>query len=208
MGSRTAGPATDNVSTRDRIVLAATELFWTRGYHSTSLAEICQRAEANPGSLYHFFASKERLLEAVLEHLERQIGPDLLEPAWDGVEDPIERVFALLDAYRRALMATDFAYGCPIGGLALEMHDPPEAVRRRIAANFDAWRSAVLDCLRAAEDRFPAGTDLQRLSTLVLTVMEGGVMQARTFRSLDSFDGGVACLREHFDMLRAAAESE
>ncbi|MDX1746681.1 MAG: TetR/AcrR family transcriptional regulator [Halobacteriales archaeon] len=192
----TGSSATDS-PTRTRLVEAARDLFWAQGYEATSVAEICERADANSGSLYYFFSSKEELLEAVLDHLEERIGPDLLEPAWEGVDDPIERVFALLEAYRRAAIATDFTYGCPIGGLALEFRDPPEGVRRRIAANFEAWRSAVLDCLREAADRFPTDADLERLSAVVLTIMEGGIMQARTFRSIEPFDAGVAFLRDY-----------
>lgn len=196
-----AGRALAEVPTRDRLVAAATELFWSRGYEATSIAEVCERAQANPGSLYHFFSTKEELLEAVLDHLEQRIDRDLLQPAWEGVDDPLDRVFALLDAYRRALEATDLTYGCPIGGLALELREPSESVRRKIAANFAAWRAAVLVCLQDAQDRFPPDTDLDRLATAVLTVMEGGVMQARTFRSIDPFDASVALLRDHVDML-------
>lgn len=197
-----AGSATAEVPTRERLVAAATELFWFRGYEATSIAEICERAQANPGSLYHFFSTKEALLGAVLDHLEERMDRDLLEPAWEGVDDPLERVFALLDAYRRALVATDLTYGCPIGGFALELREPSETVRRKIAANFDAWRAAVLACLQEAQDRFPPDTDLERLATAVLTVMEGGVMQARTFRSIEPFDAGVALLRDYIDTLK------
>lgn len=208
MSRAKAGPASAEVPTRDRLVAAATELFWSQGYEATSIAEICERARANPGSLYHFFSTKEELLEAVLDHLEQRIDRDLLEPAWEGIDDPLERVFALLDAYRRALVSTDLTYGCPIGGLALELREPSEAVRRKIAANFTAWRGAVLACLQEAEDRFPPDTDLDRLATAVLTVMEGGVMQARTFRKIEPFDAGVALLRDHVDLLvRRAAET-
>jgi hypothetical protein len=63
----------------------------------------------------------------------------LLDPAWRDITDPIERVFALLARYREALIGTDCFYGCPIGNLALEIHEPDPAVRGLIAANFDAW---------------------------------------------------------------------
>ena len=41
---------------------------------------------------------------------------------------------------------------------------------------------------RKPRDRFPAGTDLRALAELALNVMEGGVMQARTFRDIAPFD--------------------
>lgn len=187
--------------TKDRLLMAATDLFWSTGYEATSLASICERADANPGSLYYFFPSKEELLQAVLDRLVARLEPDLLDPAWQGVNDPIDRIFALLDAYRSALIATDLTYGCPIGGLALELREPSEAVRVRLAANFEAWRRAVLECLLEAQDRFPPDTNLGRLATVVLTVMEGGVMQARTFRDIAPFDEGVTFLREHLNLL-------
>ena len=82
--------------TRQRIVEAAMELFWLKGYGSTSIADILSRSQVNSGSLYHFFPGKQDLLIAVLEAYRDGIGPMLLEPAWSGVDDPIEQVFALL----------------------------------------------------------------------------------------------------------------
>ena len=78
------------------------ELFWLKGYNSTSIADILSRSQVNSGSLYHFFPGKQDVLLAVLEAYRDGIGPMLLEPAWAGVEDPIDRMFALLAGYRRA----------------------------------------------------------------------------------------------------------
>jgi hypothetical protein len=125
----------------------------------------------------------------------------LLEPAWSGVDDPVDRLFALLGSYRRALVETDCTYGCPIGSLALELHQPDPPVRALLAANFTAWVDAVEGCLGAAPERFPAGTDLRALAELALNVMEGGVMQARTFRDVAHFDRAVSQLRTHLDAL-------
>jgi hypothetical protein len=39
----------------------------------------------------------------------------------------------------------------------------------------------------------------------VLTVMEGGVMQSRTHRTLEAFDASVAMLRDYFARLEKSA---
>ena len=44
-------------------------------------------------------------------------------------------------------------------------------------------------------------TDTDKLSTFILTVMEGAVMQARAHKSLDPFDASVAMLRDYFDRI-------
>ena len=187
--------------TRWRIVEAAMELFWLKGFASTSIADILSRSQVNSGSLYYFFPGKQDVLIAVLEAYQEGIGPMLLEPAWKGIDDPVERVFALLATYRQALVQTDCTYGCPIGSLALEIHEPDPAVRELLAANFEAWIAAVENCLREAKARFPSNTDFRALAELVLTVMEGGVMQARTFRDVAYFDRAVAQLRTMMDRM-------
>lgn len=194
--------------TRERILFAAMKLFAEKGYLSTSVADILKEADAHSGSLYHFFPTKQDVLVAVLGLYRDGIGPMLLEPAWKGVRDPIARVFALLASYRRMLVDTGCLYGCPIGSLALELHEPDPPVREMLAVNFEGWVSHVQGCLDAARARLPAGSDTHALATFVLTVMEGGVMQARTHRSLDAFDAGVAQLRDYFTRLEQAASKE
>ena len=191
--------------TRTRLVLTALRLFWEKGYGSTSVADVLQAAKLNSGSLYHFFPGKQELLLAVLELYHGGIHTMLLEPAWHGVTDPIERVFALLAHYRRALIDTDCFYGCPIGSLALELHEPDPPVRERLAANFSAWTDAIEECLKEAGPRLPRDLDRRELAAFVLTTMEGAVMQARTYRDIASFDGAVRQLRSYFDSLLSGA---
>jgi len=195
-------------STAERLVFAAMRLFSEKGYGSTSVADILREAGANSGSLYHAFPTKQDLLLAVLAMYRDGIGPMLLAPAWEGVDDPIARVFALLAAYRRMLMDNDCVYGCPIGSLALELHEPDPPVRALLAVNFDGWVAAIEGCLDAARDRLPKAIDTRALGQFVLTVMEGGVMQSRTHRSIEAFDAGVAMLRDYFDRLEQAAKEE
>ena len=187
--------------TRSRIVEAAMELFWLKGYGSTSIADILSRSQVNSGSLYHFFPGKQDVLLAVLESYRDGIRRMLLGPAWEGVSDPVERVFALLAFYRRAIVETDCQYGCPIGSLALELHDVDPIVRERLAENFTNWVDAVEECFRAASHRFAADTDFRGLAELALNVMEGGVMQARTYRNVAHFDRAVSQYRTFVDRL-------
>ena len=180
------------------------ELFWLKGYGSTSVADILSRSQVNSGSLYYFFPGKQDVLVAVLEAYRDGIGPMLLEPAWAAVDDPVERVFALLACYRRALVDTDCTYGCPIGSLALELHEPDPAGARADGGQFHRLgrRGRGAASLRPPTASRPT-LDLRALAELVLNVMEGGVMQARTFRDVAHFDRAIAQLRAHFDCAHA-----
>lgn len=190
--------------TRERIVFAALMLFARKGYASTSVADILHDAGVNAGSLYYFFPGKQDVLLAVLDAYRQGIHPMLLEPAWKDVSDPIERVFALLGRYRGALASTECTYGCPIGSIALELHEPDPAVRALLAANFDGWVNAIEACFVDAGDRLPPDVDRRALALFALTTMEGGVMLSRTHRTLDAFDDAVGMFRDYVDRLQSA----
>jgi AcrR family transcriptional regulator len=194
-----------NLDTRRRIVLAAMELFAEKGFQSTSIADILSRTQVHSGSLYHVFPGKQDVLAAVLEAYRDGIEEWLLAPAWSGVEDPIERVFALLGAYRTALVTSECSYGCPIGSLALELHEPDPAIRALLAANFAGWTRAIARCLDQAGTRLPEALDRKRLAELIQTVMEGAVMQARTYRDIGYFDRNITMLEDHFGLLMREA---
>ncbi|HXE74928.1 MAG TPA: TetR/AcrR family transcriptional regulator [Candidatus Xenobia bacterium] len=180
---------------------AARELFWAQGYEATSVAQILEKAEVNSGSLYHYFSSKEDLLLAVLEQYKELLLPEVIEPAFQQVTDPIERIFAILEGYRRGLLYTVFTGGCPIGNLAIEVGDHHPEARKRIAENFEGWVGWIRKCLDDAGERVPPEVDRQQLAQFVLTVMEGAVMQSRAHASIAPFDAAVATLRDYFNRL-------
>ncbi|HRP62410.1 MAG TPA: TetR/AcrR family transcriptional regulator [Phycisphaerales bacterium] len=193
-------PAND---TRDRILEAARQLFLAQGYTATGIAQILKHADAKSGSLYYFFPTKEDLLLAVLERYKELLWPLVIQPVFDRVADPIERIFGILDGYRRMLLMTQFTHGCPIGNLALEMSEVSPGARQLIAENFTGWRKAVERCLDEASDRLPEDVDRAALAAFVLTVMEGGMMQARAYRSIEPFESAVLLLRDYIDRLLA-----
>src|SRR5579871_6741254 len=152
------------VPTRTRLLDAARYLFWEKGYAATGIAEILDRAGANSGSFYHFFPSKEALLNAVLDSYLEGLQPVIVQPAFLRHADPIDRIFGILQGYRERLMETGCRYGCPLGRLALEIEAENLPAHARISANFNGWIAAVRDCLETARDRLPAGLDLDALA--------------------------------------------
>jgi AcrR family transcriptional regulator len=193
------------VATRERLLQTAFQLFHEQGYHATGVATILREAGVNAGSMYHFFSSKDDLLLKVLEFALDYLDPMVMRPAEAATVDPLERVFVLLNQYREWVGANQCRMGCPIGNLALEVSDGNAAARALIHRNFENWAGRVEGWLGSAADELPVGTDLGRLARFVLTVMEGGLMQARAAGHIGPFDDSVAVLRDHITALRAQA---
>jgi AcrR family transcriptional regulator len=189
-------------STRERLVEAARILFWKQGYASTGIAQILKDADAGSGSLYYFFPTKEDLLVAVLEWYRENLWAQVVQPVFDRVTDPIERIFGILDGYRRGLLMTSYQHGCPIGNLALELSDSHPVVRELLAVNFTGWRKAIEQCLTESADRLPESLDREQLALFVLTTMEGAVMLARSYQDIAPYDAAVTQLRDYFERLR------
>jgi TetR/AcrR family transcriptional repressor of nem operon len=187
--------------TRERIVRTAFQLFHEQGYHATGVSTIVREAGVNPGSLYHFFESKDALLLGVLGFALDYLGPAVMDPVEACTVDPIERVFTLLQQYRARMERENCRLGCPIGNLALEVSDNNAQARHLLHENFENWASRVECWLTAAGDRLPKATDRRRLARFVLTVMEGGLMQSRAAGHLGPFDDAVTVLRDYFERL-------
>ena len=52
--------------TKEEILLRASDVFRTKGYHNTSMQDIAQSCGLLKGSLYHHFPSKEMLMKDLL----------------------------------------------------------------------------------------------------------------------------------------------
>ncbi len=192
-------PRADNP--RDRILEVAARLFHEQGYHATGVATIAREADVLPGSLYHFFPSKEDLLLGTLQWRLAFLRPIVTDPVEAAADDGVARVFGLLQQYRDGLVFTSCRQGCPIGNLALELSDDHPQVRKLLEANFANWLDVVAGWLEASRARLPHGTDVRALAGFVLTVMEGGIMLARARGTPTPFDEAVAQLRRYFNLL-------
>jgi TetR/AcrR family transcriptional repressor of nem operon len=147
--------------------------------------------------MYHAFPSKEALLLGVLEYALELLRPAVMDPVEARQSDPLERIFTLLAQYRSGMVRLGCRMGCPIGNLALEVSDDHAEARALIHRNFENWAAQVRKWLDAAADRLPADLDRDQFSRFILTVMEGGLMQARAQRDLKPFDDSVAQLRAY-----------
>jgi AcrR family transcriptional regulator len=76
-------------ATRQELVEAATRLFAANGYEDTSIEAVLGETGVSRGALYHHFASKEALFEAVVEQLGAECSRKIVQSVAD-VQDPAE----------------------------------------------------------------------------------------------------------------------
>src|SRR3954465_3113285 len=91
-------------ATRDRLIGAGRALFGERGYDATSIEAIIEAAGVARGALYHHFATKEALFDAVLDRLVAESAGSVADAA-RASSDPVESLRAGCSAWLR--MALD-----------------------------------------------------------------------------------------------------
>ncbi|NUR92249.1 MAG: TetR/AcrR family transcriptional regulator [Nonomuraea sp.] len=74
-------------ATREQLVVIATRLFAEHGYEGTSIEAVLKESGLSRGALYHHFAGKDALFEAVLEAAELDVAAKLAR-ATAGMKDP------------------------------------------------------------------------------------------------------------------------
>lgn len=184
-----------HMSSRERLITAARELLWTRGYAATSPKAILAAAGVGQGSMYHHFEGKEALaLEAIRVNkteLRSFIEADVTIPG-----TAVDRVERYLLKYRDALK------GCRFGRLA---QDPDVVESPALQAEVDeifTWMCARLTEVIAQgqiDGELPADLRASDIGAMVIAVVEGGYVLARGSNNPEVF---TAAARGAVDLLR------
>lgn len=81
-------------ATRERLIATGRDLFGEQGYDATSIGAVLDKAGIARGALYHHFASKEALFDAVLERVTKEVADDAAEAARKVGDDPFAQLRA------------------------------------------------------------------------------------------------------------------
>lgn len=81
--------------TRERILLAATELFLAKGYEQTTTREITKVLNITQPALYHYFGDKEALFVEVIKRVGKQVSDSMHFILSQTYEQPIDQLTAM-----------------------------------------------------------------------------------------------------------------
>ena len=165
-------------ATRDRILVAAVELIATHGVAGTGTEDVRKAAGVSGSQLYHYFDSKQALIRAVIT---RQA--DAGRPM-TGLLDSFEAFRAWADAAVERQEQNGGRGECTLGSLAGELVPADELAREDLSHGFLRWQETLHTGLAAMRDRgeLRAGADLEELSLVLLTALQGGTLMSQTLR--------------------------
>jgi TetR/AcrR family transcriptional regulator, lmrAB and yxaGH operons repressor len=171
--------ATDS---KEKTLAAAALLFRRRGFHGTALHDVLAAAGSPRGSLYfHFPGGKEQIGEAALD-LAGEAVRSRIEQAAEASPNAETFLTGIARAMAADLEQSDFCNGCPIATTALETAAQSDVLRAAARRAFQSWEQEVARGLT----RFGAKPDDAAISaTTILSQIEGALLLARTYRSIE-----------------------
>ncbi|MBN2081909.1 TetR/AcrR family transcriptional regulator [bacterium] len=183
-----AKSAKEPKNNRQRIIDSAWRLFWARGYHATSVADIAQDAGVPKGSVYNYFDSKEALLVQCLMPIRYQTETHLRLKVLEGTLPPGELVRKLLDHYEELFGALEFKQGDPLTGRMGELADTHPEVIEKLWPIQLAWHDVVVQKIwaYATVARIPGLVDnADGLASMIYVALQGVLMQMKISRSVE-----------------------
>jgi AcrR family transcriptional regulator len=177
----------DKGDKRPRLVDAACAVFAEKGYASTRVADIAERAGVGKGTVYEYFSSKEELLFAVFELINAEISlrmNDALE-AGGSSEEKLHNVLRLgaeviAEQVEMQPVILDF-------WAAARGKDFEETYHRAVVASYTHFRNLFTNFVRDGQNRgdFKRTVDAEALAATVVATVDGLGIQLFFDRSLD-----------------------
>ena len=161
------------VATKNRIVLAATELIAMHGVAGTSTEQVRAAAGVSGSQLYHYFDSKQALVRAVISRQADVVTEDFL--LQDGALNSFEALHAWAEATLERQEGNAGRH-CDLPTLAGELGAADATARQELVVGFDRWKQTLCSGLESMQARgaLDERADLDELSDVLLTALHGG----------------------------------
>ncbi|MFD7552260.1 TetR/AcrR family transcriptional regulator [Streptomyces sp. NPDC059578] len=156
-------------------VTSATELFWRRGYHATSVRDLGDELRLTPSSLYRTFTDKHTLFLRALDHYRATESAEARHRL-DASDRPVREV---LREWLLWLVTCppdgSSGHGCFVVNTATELGTTDEEVTERTEAAFESTRQALRAALAQGRDRGElfADLDIEDAVELLFTAVLG-----------------------------------
>jgi AcrR family transcriptional regulator len=159
---------------RERILIAASDLFYRQGIRAVGVEAIAEAAGTNKMTLYRHFSSKDELVAEYLRRLARDGGR-----LWDALEadhpgDPRAQLRGWLMSMQAHVLDTD-QRGCALANAAVELPDKEHPARCVIEQYKTAQRDRLAALCGAA-----GVTEPELLADELFLLLEGAHVSAQS----------------------------
>jgi AcrR family transcriptional regulator len=164
-------------SARDRIMQAASTLFYQEGVQNVGIDRIITESGVAKMSLYNHFKSKDALIAAWLQQRDANWRAWFQETVEQQATVPTERLLAMFDALAEWFSQPDFR-GCAFINSSVELVDPEHPGYQVAIEHQQTIYNYILQLVKSAEIANP-----EVVADQLLLLVEGAIVVAMMRRS-------------------------
>ncbi len=194
----------NRIPLKEKIIYESMKLFSSKGYLSTSIHDIMEKANSSKGGLYNHFKSKEDIFFAVLSEA-RKVWRQRNLAGLDEIEKPVAKVKKLLENYRDRYLKDKktFPGGCIFVTLSVELDDQKPIFSQELNEGFVRLKGMIRRLLDQGKE---SGEIRQEVNTgsvteMIFSGMLGASVIYGTEKSLASLNQCINALIDYLDSL-------
>lgn len=183
--------------TREDILESVINTVHVNGLTATGLSKLFDLSGASSGSFYNYFSSKQELGHALIDFEWDKLKTNVLEPAQERSDFPLEQLFWILDVLEKKQHKEPFCGGCLLGNLIVDLAEQDPSFREHLAQIFSQWEGAIAERLIQAQNQgdLKPQVDPNILAGQIMTVLEGAMLMGKLYQDTNR-------LRQGFDIAR------
>jgi len=186
------------MATMHRMQVKGLELFYKKGYYSTSIDDILKSLELSKGAFYHHFESKEDFFISIIQNLlVQKVYGMLIEP----LENSQQPFTTIVDCFENALLTAEnneLDHGFVLNNFMTEFNGRNPEIMKYLTDLYKVWEVNMVTLLQRAKVNGHLGRHID--SEGVVTYLLASFMGIRTLMAT----GDAKALRYHYiQQLRA-----
>lgn len=166
--------------TKQFIIEKTAPIFNSKGYAGTSINDIMNVTGLTKGSIYGNFENKDEVALAVFDHNFNKI-VSYVRHKMDARTEIIDKMMVYPETYRNFMNLPFLEAGCPLLNTSTEADDTHPMLRKKAVAALKLWQLSIEKYIEIGIERkeINADTNPSNFSTILMSLIEGAVMQAK-----------------------------
>ncbi len=192
---------TKGEDTKEAILRQAAQLFNRRGFFGAALSDVMDVTGLEKGGIYNHFKSKEDLALQAFDYAVDLVRQEIAKAVIDK-PDSVDRLLGMIKVFQREAEGYPLAGGCPVMNTAIEADDAHPALRKRAQDAMDEWHVFVRRTVRRGKQRAEIRPEIdpEMFSSILISVLEGAIMQSKLYGNTHSMDQAVRYLTDYIEL--------
>lgn len=191
--------------TKEYILQKAAQLFNERGYYGASMSDIMAVTGMEKGGIYNHFKSKDDLAVQSYEY-----AVDLMRQAFaaaiKGKYHAVDRLQAVVGVFQKIPDGSPLGGGCPVVNTAVHTSHTHPKLHAAAQETMIEWQDFIRRLAQLGIDRqqLKPDTDVEMLTTLLISTLEGAIMLTQLHQDDSYMDRAITHLTDYLQSLALA----